>query len=129
VWFALVAEVRPDYETEWAVMKAVASKLGIGTAETVRQWVRPDQIDSGTRSGTTTEEPAQVKALKKEVVELKRANEILKVALAFFAAELDRPHLRSLRCVFSLDPPLGFRAWSAIWSYDVLTAGTAGLRR
>lgn len=91
----MVAEVRPDYETEWAAMKAVASKLGIGAAETVRQWVRRDQIDSGTRPGTTTEESAQVKALKKEVAELKRANEILKAASAFFAAELDRPHLRS----------------------------------
>jgi transposase len=88
--------VRPDYETEWAAMKAVASKLGIGTTETVRpQWVRRDQIDSGTRPGTTTEESAQVKALKKEVAELRRANEILKTASAFFAAELDRPHLRS----------------------------------
>lgn len=55
----MVAEVRPDYETEWAAMKAVASKLGIGTAETVRQWVRRDQIDSGSRPGTTTEESAQ----------------------------------------------------------------------
>jgi transposase len=78
-----------------AAMKAVASKLGIGTAETVRCWVRRDQIDSGTRPGTTTEKSAQIKALKKEVAELKRANEILKAASAFFAAELDRPPLRS----------------------------------
>ncbi|WP_258564376.1 transposase [Streptomyces himalayensis] len=91
----MVAEVRPEYDTEWAAMKAVASKLGIGTTETVRKWVRQDQIDSGTRPGTTTEESAQVKALKKEVAELKRANEILKAAASFFAAELDRPHLRS----------------------------------
>ncbi|MEX5638115.1 MULTISPECIES: hypothetical protein [Parafrankia] len=91
----MVAEVRPDYPTEWAAMKAVASKLGIGTAETVRQWVRRDQIDNGNRPGVTTEESAQVKALKKEVAELKRANEILKAAASFFAAELDRPHLRS----------------------------------
>jgi transposase len=66
--------VRPDYEIEWAAMKAVASKLGIGTTETARQWVRRDQIDSGTRPGTTTEESAQVKALKKEVAEFRRAN-------------------------------------------------------
>jgi transposase len=65
------------------------SKLGIGTTETVRQWVRRDQIDSGTRPGTTTtEESAQIKALMKEVAELRRANEILKAASAFFAAEL-----------------------------------------
>ncbi|MDI5966428.1 transposase [Streptantibioticus silvisoli] len=91
----MVAEVRPDYDTEWAAMKAVATKLGIGTTETLRTWVRRDQIDSGTRPGTTTEESAQVKALKKENAELKRANGILKAAASFFAAELDRPHLRS----------------------------------
>jgi len=91
----MVAEVRPDYDTEWAAMKAVAAKLGIGTAETVRQWVRRDQIDSGQRPGTTSEESEQIKRLKKENAELKRANEILKAASTFFAAELDRPHLRS----------------------------------
>jgi transposase len=91
----MVAEVRPDYDTEWAAMKAVASKLGVGSAETVRQWVRRDQVDSGQRPGTTSEESAQVKVLKEEVAELKRANEILKAAASFFAAELDRPHLRS----------------------------------
>jgi transposase len=66
-------------------MKAVAQKLGIGTTETLRKWVRQDQIDAGTRLGTTTEESS----------ELKRANEILKAAASFFAAELDRPHTRS----------------------------------
>ena len=54
-----------------------------------------DEIDAGTRPGTTTEESAQVKAMKKEIAELKRANEILKAAASFFAAELDRPHTRS----------------------------------
>jgi transposase len=91
----MVAEVRPNYDTEWAAMKAVAAKLGIGAAETVRQWVRRDQIDAGQRSGTTTEESEQIKRLKKENAELKRANEILKAASTFFAAELDRSHLRS----------------------------------
>lgn len=91
----MVAEERPDYDTEWAAMKAVASKLGVGSAETVRQWVRRDQVVSRQRPGTTTEESAQVKALKKEVAELKRANEILKAAACFFAADLDRPHPRS----------------------------------
>ncbi|MFE7816374.1 transposase [Streptomyces sp. NPDC057433] len=91
----MAAEVRPDYDTEWAAMKAVASKLGIGTTETLRKWVRQDQIDAGTRPGTTTEEPAELKRLKKENAELKRANEILKAAASFFAAELDRPHTRS----------------------------------
>ncbi|MFD7446732.1 transposase [Streptomyces sp. NPDC059909] len=91
----MVAEVRPEYDTEWSAMKAVAAKLGIGTTETLRKWVRQDQIDNGARPGVTTDESAQVKALKKEVAELRRANEILKAASAFFAAELDRPHLRS----------------------------------
>jgi transposase len=91
----MVAEVRSEYDTEWSAMKAVAAKLGIGTTETLRKWVRQDQIDNGARPGVTTDESAQVKALKKEVAELKRANEILKAASAFFAAELDRPHLRS----------------------------------
>lgn len=91
----MVAEVRPDYDTEWAAMKAVAAKLGIGTTETLRKWVRQDQVDAGARPGTTTEESMQVKAMKKEIAELKRANEILKAAASFFAAELDRPHTRS----------------------------------
>ncbi|WP_406840949.1 IS3 family transposase [Streptomyces sp. AHU1] len=86
----MVAEVRPDYDTEWAAMKAVAQKLGIGTAETLRKWVRQDQIDAGTRPGMTTEESAQVKAMKKEIAELKRANEILKAA-AFFLRSRARP--------------------------------------
>ncbi len=53
------------------------------------------EIDAGQRPGTTSEEAAQVRALKKEIAELRRANEILKAAASFFAAELDRPHLRS----------------------------------
>jgi transposase len=76
----MVAEVRPEYDTEWSAMKAVAAKLGIGTTETLRKWVRQDQIDIGARPGTTTEESAQVKAMKKEIAELRRANEILKAA-------------------------------------------------
>ncbi|MFJ6486839.1 IS3 family transposase [Streptomyces sp. NPDC091682] len=79
----MVAEVRPDYDTEWAAMKAVAAKLGIGTTETLRKWVRQDEIDAGTRPGTTTEESAELKRLKKENAELKRANEILKAAGEF----------------------------------------------
>ncbi|WP_432106172.1 IS3 family transposase [Streptomyces sp. bgisy091] len=68
----MVAEVRPEYDTEWSAMKAVASKLGIGTTETLRKWVRQDQIDAGSRPGTTSEESAQIKAMKKEIAELKR---------------------------------------------------------
>ena len=54
----MVAEVRPDYDTEWAAMKAVAAKLGIGTTETLRKWVRQAEVDTGRRPGTTSEESA-----------------------------------------------------------------------
>ncbi|MFE0631231.1 IS3 family transposase [Streptomyces sp. NPDC058864] len=91
----MVAEVRPDYDTEWAAMKAVAQKLGIGTTETLRKWVRQDQIDTGTRPGTTTEESAELKRLKKENAELKRANDILKAA-AFFLRGRARPDTHRL---------------------------------
>jgi transposase len=91
----MVAEVRGDYPNESAALRAVAQKLGIGSAETLRNWVKRDEIDSGRRPGTTTEESAQIKAMKKEIAELKRANDILKAAASFFAAELDRPHTRS----------------------------------
>lgn len=91
----MVAEVRPDYPTEWAAINAVAAKLGIGTAETLRKWVRQAQIDEGQRPGTTTDETEELKRLRRENAELRRANEILKAASAFFAAELDRPHTHS----------------------------------
>ncbi|WP_245194626.1 IS3 family transposase [Kitasatospora phosalacinea] len=79
----MVAEVLGDYPNESAALRAVAEKLGIGSAETLRNWVRRDQVDSGQRPGTTTEESAQIKAMKKEIAELKRANEILKAAGEF----------------------------------------------
>lgn len=87
----MVGEVRPDHDSEWAVMTRVAELLGIGTPETVRKWCRQAEIDGGGRPGVTTEESAELKRLKRENVELKRANAILKSASAFFAAELDRP--------------------------------------
>ena len=87
----LVAEVLPNYPSEWPAMVAVADKLGIGTAETVRKWVRRAEVDGGVRPGITTEELAEIKRLKRENAELKRANAILRSASAFFAAELDRP--------------------------------------
>jgi transposase len=76
-------------------LTAVAQKLGIGTSETLRKWVRRAEIDDGRRPGLTSEEHAEIKRLKREVAELRRANEILKAASAFFAAELDRPQPRS----------------------------------
>jgi transposase len=91
----MVAEVRPNYESEWAAIVAVAQKLGIGTAETLRKWVRRAEIDTGARPGVTSEEAAEIRKLRREVAELRRANEILKAASIFFAAELDRPQQRS----------------------------------
>ena len=87
----MVAEVRDQHESEWAAIGAVAELLGVGTAETVRKWVRQGQVDVGARAGVTTEESAELKRLRRENAELKRANAILKAASVFFAAELDRP--------------------------------------
>ena len=88
----MVTEVAGDHGSEWAAMNEVAGLLGIGTAETVRKWVRQGEVDAGQRPGATTDESAELKRLRRENVELKRANGILKAASTFFAAELDRPH-------------------------------------
>ena len=87
----MVAEVRPEYPSDWPAIVAVASRLGIGSAETLRKWVRQAEVDGGTRPGVTSEESAELRKLRAEVRELRRANEILKAASSFFAAELDRP--------------------------------------
>jgi|SRR6185437_9079505 transposase len=91
----LVLEQREQYESEYAAITAIAAKLGISTPETLRKWVRQAEIDSGRRAGTTSEESAELRKLRQEVKELRRANEILKAAASFFAAELDRPTPRS----------------------------------
>lgn len=82
------AEISDQHDSEWAAISEVARLLGVGTAETVRKWVRQAQVDAGARAGTTTEESTELKLLKREVAELRRANVILKTASAFFAAEL-----------------------------------------
>jgi transposase len=86
----MVAEISEQHGSEWAISE-VARLLGVGTAETVRTWVRQAQVDAGSWPVTTTEESAELKRLKRENAELGRANAILKTASAFFAAELDRP--------------------------------------
>jgi len=91
----MVAQVRPEYPSDWPAICAVAEKLGIGTAETLRKWVRQAEVDAGQRPGVTGEESAEIRRLKRENAELRRANEILKAASAFFAAELDRPQTHS----------------------------------
>lgn len=90
----MVAEVHPDYPSEHAATIAVAQMLGVGSPETIRTWIRRSEIDAGKRPGITTDAQVEIKELKRENAELRRANEILKAASAFFAAELNRPHLR-----------------------------------
>jgi transposase-like protein len=86
----LVLEVRPQHDSEWAAITSVAGKIGC-TAETLRKWVRRAEIDAGQRPGLTSSERERVKELERENRELKRANEILRKASAYFAqAELDR---------------------------------------
>ena len=88
----MVAEISDQHDSKWAAISEVARLLGVGTAETVRKWVRQAQVDAGARPGITIEDSAELKKLRREVAELRRANAILKTASAFFAAELDRPH-------------------------------------
>ena len=86
----LVQEHRGEYPSLWAAVESIASKIGC-VPQTLNEWVKRDEVDSGVRVGTTTSEHERVKALEREVKELRRANEILKLASAFFAqAELDR---------------------------------------
>jgi transposase len=87
----LVFESKDEYPSEFEAIRSIASKLGIGSPETLRKWVRRAEVDGGTRPGKTSTEIAEIRELKKENAELRRANQILKSASAFFAAELDRP--------------------------------------
>jgi transposase len=86
----MVHEHAPEYPSQWAAMRSVAEKLGC-TVEALRRWVRQDERNAGKRPGLTTDERAELKRLQRENFELRRANEILKKASAYFAqAELDR---------------------------------------
>ena len=86
----MVFDAKDQYPSQWAAIESISSKIGC-TAETLRRWVRQGERDNGTREGPTTAEQRRVKELEREVRELRRANEILKLASAFFAqAELDR---------------------------------------
>jgi transposase len=84
----MVLEHQQDYDSRWEAICSVAEKLG-PTAETVRKWVRRAEIDGGVRPGVTTAEGERIRQLERENRELRRANEILKAASAFFARELD----------------------------------------
>jgi|ERR1700677_1622767 len=84
----LVLEHRGEYESEWAALTSIAQKCGM-TAETLRKWVRQTEIDGGRRPGISSADAERIKELERENKELRRANEILKAASAFFARELD----------------------------------------
>ena len=86
----LVFEHEGQHESQWAAIESIAGKIGC-TMETLRRWVRQTERDTGRRAGVSSDERARLKALERENAELRRANEILRKASAFFAqAELDR---------------------------------------
>ena len=87
----MVFEHEHEYDSQWAAIRSIAPKIGC-TAETLRSWVRKTEIDTGRRDGVTSDERARIKELERENRELRRTNEILRKASAFFAqAERDRP--------------------------------------
>jgi transposase len=86
----MVFEHQDEYPSQWKAIESISKKLSVNH-ETLRQWVRRAETDAGQRPGLTTDERARMRELEREVKELRRANEILKAASAFFAAELDRP--------------------------------------
>jgi transposase len=94
----MVHESVGQHASQWAAIKSVAQMLGIGSAESVRKWVRDAEAAArrspvaAVRERVEVVEAAELKRLRRENAELRRANEILKAAAGFFAAELDRPH-------------------------------------
>src|SRR5215831_16469409 len=80
----MVQEHGPEHPSQWAAIQSIAAKFGC-TAETLRRWVRQDERDHGRRAGLTTDERQRLKELERENRELKRTNEILRKASAFFA--------------------------------------------
>lgn len=85
----MVLDHEHEYGSQWEAIVSVAEKLG-PAEETVRKWVRQAERDTGRRAGPRTDELAELKRLKRENAELRRANDILKAAASFFGAELDR---------------------------------------
>ena len=89
----MVFEHRDEYPSQWKAIQSIAEKLDIHR-ESLRVWVRRAEVDAGPRPGLTTDERARMRELERENKELRRANEILKAASAFFGAELDRQSKR-----------------------------------
>ena len=86
----MVFEHRSEHTSQWAAIASIAAKIGC-SAQTLSNWVKQAERDSGAKAGPTTDERERLKALEREVRELKQANEILRKASAYFAqAELDR---------------------------------------
>jgi len=86
----MVFDHEGEYESRWLAIVSISAKIGC-SAETLRRWVRRAEIDGGRRGGQTSEDRSRIKELEREVRELRRVNEILRKASAFFAqAELDR---------------------------------------
>jgi transposase len=84
----MVLESSNEYESQWKAITSIAPKLGIGSSETLRKWVRDAEAKAGGRPAPAVEDSAELKRLRRENLELKRANDILKAAAGFFAAEL-----------------------------------------
>ena len=84
----LVLEHRDDYPSEWAAITAVSKRLGMN-AETLRNWIRQQQVDDGTRDGVSGEAAAEIRALRRRNAELEQTIEILKAATSFFVRESD----------------------------------------
>jgi len=84
----MVIDRREDYKSEWAIVTAIATLLGM-SPETLRTWVRRTQVDQRARPGLTTDERARLKELEREVKDLRRTNAILQDASIFFATALD----------------------------------------
>ena len=80
----MVREHRGDHSSQWATIASIAAKIGC-TGETLRNWVRQEERDTGARAGATTSETERIKALEREIRELRQANEILRKASAYFA--------------------------------------------
>ena len=90
----MVFDAKDPYPSQWAAIVSIAGKIGC-TAETPRKWVRQGERDSGVRPGATTSEQQRIREHEREVRELRKTNEILKLASAFFApAQLERHHKR-----------------------------------
>jgi transposase len=86
-----VFESAEDHPSQWAAIEVVAAAMGIGSAETLRKWVRRAEVDGGQRAGITSFEQSEIRRLRRENAELRRHNAILREAADFFGAGLDRP--------------------------------------